>query len=128
MSPANIYLFKVNNRNTRKRCGICSELTIKTRERCHGRRSGAFIGNFEHIPNLFLVFLLLNLNKYASWQFFKYCRISCKLGLRGLRNFPLTIWFVLRDLIPFVQFKKREKHPSRSVTFSKVEGWSFQLN
>ena len=25
----------------------------------------------------------------------------------------------LRDLVPFVQFKKREKHPWRSVTFSK---------
>ena len=26
----------------------------------------------------------------------------------------------LCDLVPFVQFKKREKHPQRSVTFSKV--------
>ena len=26
---------------------------------------------------------------------------------------------VLCDLVPFVQFKKREKHPWRSVTFSK---------
>ena len=30
MFPANIYLFKVNNRNTRKGCEICSKLTIKT--------------------------------------------------------------------------------------------------
>ena len=28
----------------------------------------------------------------------------------------------LRDLVPFVQFKKCEKHSSRSVTFSKVAG------
>ena len=28
--PANIYFFKVNNRNTRERCDICSKLTIKT--------------------------------------------------------------------------------------------------
>ena len=28
--PAKIYLFKVNNRNTRKRCEICLKLTIKT--------------------------------------------------------------------------------------------------
>ena len=28
----------------------------------------------------------------------------------------------LRDLVSFVQFKKREKHPWRSVTFSKVAG------
>ena len=32
--PANINLFKVNNRNTRKRCEICLKLTIKTPERC----------------------------------------------------------------------------------------------
>ena len=31
--PANIYLLEVNNRNTRKRCEICSKLTIKTPER-----------------------------------------------------------------------------------------------
>ena len=31
--PANIDLFKVNNRNNRKRCEICSKLTIKTPER-----------------------------------------------------------------------------------------------
>ena len=28
----------------------------------------------------------------------------------------------LRDLVPLVQFKKREKHPGRSITFSKVAG------
>ena len=31
----------------------------------------------------------------------------------------------LRDLVPFVQFKKREKHPWRSVTFSKIAGCNF---
>ena len=29
---------------------------------------------------------------------------------------------VLRDLVPSAQFKKREKHPWRRVTFSKVAG------
>ena len=33
--PANVYLFKVNNKNTRKMCEICSKLTIKTAERRH---------------------------------------------------------------------------------------------
>ena len=28
----------------------------------------------------------------------------------------------LRDLVPFVQIKKREKHPWRSITISKVAG------
>ena len=40
--PANIYLLKVNSRNTRKRREICSKLTIKTVQ-C---RSGIFIVNF----------------------------------------------------------------------------------
>ena len=30
----------------------------------------------------------------------------------------------MRDLVPFVQFKKREKHPWRSVNFSKDTGKS----
>ena len=32
-TPSGIYLLKVNNRNTRTRCEICSKLTIKTPER-----------------------------------------------------------------------------------------------
>ena len=60
--PADIYLLKVNNRNTRTRCEICSKLTIKTPERRHWRRSGFFIVNFEHISHLVVVFLLLTLN------------------------------------------------------------------
>ena len=51
-NPAGIYLVKVNNRNTRARCEICSKLTIKTPERCQWRRSGVFIVNFEHISHL----------------------------------------------------------------------------
>ena len=38
-------MFKVNNRNTRTRCEICSKLAIKTPERCHWGRSGDFIVN-----------------------------------------------------------------------------------
>ena len=30
--PSGTYLLKVNSRNTRTRCGICSKLTIKTPE------------------------------------------------------------------------------------------------
>ena len=41
-------MFKVNNKDTRQR---------------QRRRFGDFIGNFEHISHLFLVLLLLTLNK-----------------------------------------------------------------
>ena len=48
---------------TRKRCEICSELTIKTPERRHWCRSSVFIVNFEHISHFFVMFLVLTLNK-----------------------------------------------------------------
>ena len=50
--PANIYLFKVNNRNIRKRCETRLKLTIKTPER----------ELWTYISQFFLVFLLLTLN------------------------------------------------------------------
>ena len=40
-------------------CETCSKLTVKTPE----RRSDVFTVNFEHISQLFLVLLLLTLNK-----------------------------------------------------------------
>ena len=53
--PAGIYLLKVNNRNSRTRCEICSKLTINF-------YICIFIVNFEYISHLVLVFLLLILN------------------------------------------------------------------
>ena len=61
--PAGNYMFKVNNRNAKTRCEICSKLTIKITERRQWRHSGIFIVNFEHIPHLVLVFLLLTLSR-----------------------------------------------------------------
>ena len=58
-NPANIYLFRVNNINTRKSCKICSKITIRTPEQHQWRRSGVFIVNFEYISQFFLVFPLL---------------------------------------------------------------------
>ena len=39
-------------------------------------------------------------------------RITSPLGV--------NISDALRDLIPFIQFKKREKHPARIITFSNA--------
>ena len=60
--PAGICLLNVNNKNSRRRCEVCSKLTRKTPERRHLRRSGVVIVNSEHISLLVLVFLLLTLN------------------------------------------------------------------
>ena len=75
-NPANMYLFKTNNRNTRKRCDLYSKLITKTPECRQWRRSKVFIVNFkyrrlsgvfkvnlEHISHPFLGFPLLTLNK-----------------------------------------------------------------
>ena len=56
-----IHQLKVNFRNTRTRCEMCSKLTIKTPERRQWRRSDVVIDNFKHISHLVLVFLLLTL-------------------------------------------------------------------
>ena len=49
-NQANIYLFKIN-RNTRKRCEVCSKLTIKAPERRQWRRSDVFTVNSEQFCN-----------------------------------------------------------------------------
>ena len=79
ISPVNFYLFKVNNRSTRKRCKICSELTIKTTERHHWLSSGVFIVNFERISHPFLEFLCFTLNKLTlagSPSLFKHSNVA----------------------------------------------------
>ena len=50
--PAGNYMFRVDNRNTRVRCEICSKLT-NTRQR-QWRPSDVFVVNFEHISHLVL--------------------------------------------------------------------------
>ena len=41
--PVNNCMFKVNNRNTRTRCEICSKLTMKTTERRQWHPSGIYL-------------------------------------------------------------------------------------
>ena len=52
--PADIYLFKDNNRNTGIACKICSEFTVETPERRHLRTyfthcSSVYIADFEQV-------------------------------------------------------------------------------
>ena len=61
--PANIYLLKVKNRITKRRCELCPKLIIKIPEQHQWLCSVVFIVNFKHISHLFQVFLLLTLNE-----------------------------------------------------------------
>ena len=51
-NPTSIYLFKIDNRNNRKMCEICSKFCF-------------FIVNFQQISHIVL-FLLVTLNKQMS--------------------------------------------------------------
>ena len=51
-SMTNVYVFIVNNSNTRKRCELCSKLTLKLPQWL----PTIFIVNFEHISYLFTSF------------------------------------------------------------------------
>ena len=55
--PANIYLIKFNNRNTRKKCEICPKLAMKTSEQ-------------SHVNDVDLVLLLLTLNIFHTFSSF----------------------------------------------------------
>ena len=61
--PANIYLFKVNNKNTRKKLWNMFKVNNKNNRAASWLRSGVFIVNFEHISHLIITFLMLTLNK-----------------------------------------------------------------
>ena len=69
--PANIYLFKIKIKNTRKRYEICSKLTMKTSQRRHGCSSGVIIIIiiiiFEHVSRTTVECSSLNLFLFVSW-------------------------------------------------------------
>ena len=48
------YILNENKRNTRKRCEICSMVSIKTLKQRHWRRFGVFTVNLEYISQFFL--------------------------------------------------------------------------
>ena len=65
-APARSKIDKIYSKPTTdptKSYEICSRLTIKIPKRLQWRRSGVFIANFAHISHLFLMSLLLTLDK-----------------------------------------------------------------
>ena len=54
--PASIYLFKVNNRNTRERCEFCSKSTIKTLERRQWHILGSLLLILKNFTPFSIVF------------------------------------------------------------------------
>ena len=91
VNPASIYMFKVSNGNFRTRYDICLKLPIKTPERLHWRRLSVFVVNVENISYLFLVFVLLTLNKLKLFGKFKVKMVSLYLFWIKLK-LPLVLF------------------------------------
>ena len=67
-NPSNNYLLKIDSRNTRKRCEICSKLTIKIPEQRQWRCSSVFLVNLEHISHSFSTAFVVNSEQVnVSW-------------------------------------------------------------
>ena len=88
--PSRIYLVKINSRNTRAGCEICSELKIKTLA-----SFWFLIVNFEHISHLVLVFLLgtFNMQFPAGYIFvgiLRICLLPPKVDLLSLMTYTIA--------------------------------------
>ena len=106
--PANINLFKVNNRNARKWCEICSKLTINTPERRQWRHPGVFIVNFEHISHFFSTVSIVDFEQAnVCWD-----------NILELCNILEKCWFATRKVLLDNYFKK-----SYVKVVSRVNKW-----
>ena len=57
---------------------------------------------------------------FVSWMSWN----NEEMGLEKWKHHLYFLCNALRDLVPFVQFKKRGKNTWRSATFSKVAGFN----
>ena len=75
-----------------------------------------FSSDFRHKNSI-----LNNLHtQHKGWKSLKTQKLT--YFVTSPKSFEIFFCDALRDLVPFVQFKKREKHPWMSVTFSKMAG------
>ena len=108
--PADFYLFKANNKCTRKRCEICSKLTIKTPERRHWRSTGVFIVNFEHISPLFLVFFVDFEHANVSWVSLSTILNTSRCVFRTLSNIKGGVLCENSSWLSTVNYFRKKDH------------------
>ena len=107
--PASTCLFKVNNRNIRKRCEICSKLTIKTPERRHWRFAMCFASYtpiYNHEENLNLL----------ATRYSKHLLIADCVNFKCLINHTWFDTYISPFTTPFEKF-----------SFSFCKWWKFFL-
>ena len=72
-----------------------------------------------------------NYKNYKPWFTSKVCIDVNDIDLKIIMTMKIMVMIIkyiaLLVSVPFLQFKKREKHPWKCVTFSKVASCSLQL-
>ena len=106
--PADIYLFQFNYRNTRKRCEICSKLSIETQERRQWSRSCVFIVNFQYIESFFWLLSREKQKKKFHQIYFVNLKFWCIFGhynsiiitsLNPWEIFVIEVWWSFFGLL-----------------------------
>ena len=107
INPANIYLLKVNNTNTRKRREICSKLTIKTPGRHHWPRSGDLMSTLNIFHTFFWRLYCYFEFAFVCWE----CSTTELLFTKVQRYFyckrDLSLWI----LVLLLRFSPIAKDP-----------------
>ena len=81
-----------------------------------------FFSKCDQIRNfLFTEDLVLYTKEILNGKLHFWCCLKSKVKKKQMN--VLNICGALRDLVPFVQFEKREKHPCRSVTKINTPPW-----
>ena len=112
------YLFKFSNKNTGKRCDICSKLTIKSPEQRQWRGPGAFIVNFE---------LNNAVNFKTSYQTnrIKRCKINNSFSEWAKISAGFSRGFVLGPLLFNIFINEISSNISSKVWPSKLCWWQY---
>ena len=112
------YLFKFSNKNTEKRCDICSKLTIKSPEQRQWRGPGAFIVNFE---------LNNAVNFKTSYQTnrIKRCKINNSFSEWAKISAGFSRGFVLGPLLFNIFINEISSNISSKVWPSKLCWWQY---
>ena len=110
-------VFRRTERDQWHEMGLFQKLSELLWHVCHLKQVSSFWSVTNKKINLDFQFIMNNLHTKNGFQSHEYSSLDW-----DNKTCCVQICDTLRDLAPFVQFEKREKHPWRSVTFSKVAG------
>ena len=115
--PASISLFRVNYRNSKKRCEICLKLTIKTLKRLR-HCSVVFIVNFEQV-SVCWVKLVKEVKEITDFSLFMKMKVLGNFQHHLWKYEVFTVSFTQKDLI-FSLILRYLGRKSRVQHYSKI--------